>query len=326
MCAVIPYRLASVAFWRCYWITARPYLFFVSGVSGLAGLAVAPAIDWSRFQAAFLASFLSYGVGQALTDVFQVDTDSLSSPYRPLTQGKIRRGDVLGVSLLGLGLCALVFALLNPLNLLWGLLAVAGLLAYTPFKRRYWAGPLWNSWIVGLLPLMAFLCLTPSSAPWPTELALAIVSVGCSYAIFVLLGYLKDVSADRASGYQTLPVRFGWRATVAVSLLFGVVALVTSALLLRGAGLFARPLSLPDALALLFWLFGGLLLLLAHGRAWRERDERHAHRAIALVLRGYLLLHLGEAIAFLPVLAGPAVAFYLLFELGLKRRPERMQL
>ena len=36
-------------------------------------------------SSAFVASFLAYGFGQALTDWFRRDTDRLSAPYRPLS-------------------------------------------------------------------------------------------------------------------------------------------------------------------------------------------------------------------------------------------------
>jgi len=50
------------------------------------------------------------------------------------------------------------------------------------------------------------------------------MSVFGTYAVFVLIGYLKDVEADRATGYQTIAVRFGRRAAVLVSSVFGAVA------------------------------------------------------------------------------------------------------
>ena len=87
-------------------VTLRPYLFFVSGASGLVGLALAGEVPAAVLAPAFLAFFLSYGLGQALTDVFQTDTDALSSPYRPLVRGEIAGGPVLAVSLSGLALCA----------------------------------------------------------------------------------------------------------------------------------------------------------------------------------------------------------------------------
>src|SRR3569832_104450 len=90
------YPICSLGFLRSILITMRPYLLFVSGVAGCAGLALSPGeISIGKYLFAFIAFFLGYGFGQALTDVFQTDTDSISSPYRPLVRGIISKRSVL---------------------------------------------------------------------------------------------------------------------------------------------------------------------------------------------------------------------------------------
>ena len=141
-------------FWTAYWITMRPYLLFVSGAAGLAGLAFAADSSVIRIAVALIPLFFSYGLGQALTDCFQTDTDSLSSPYRPLVRGIISKKQVAAVSLAGLSLSLLILMSLNVAMLIPGILAVFGLLTYTFLKRTWWGGPPWNSWIVAMLPIM----------------------------------------------------------------------------------------------------------------------------------------------------------------------------
>ncbi len=319
--------LGSSAFWRAYAITMRPYLCFVSGAAGLVGLALPHRLAAPAFAAAFAAFFLSYGFGQALTDVFQTDTDALSSPYRPLTQGRLTKGQVTGVSLLGLALCGLVFAALDPWTLAASALGVFGLIAYTPFKRRWWGGPLWNAWVVGALTVIGFLAAGGGAGALAGDrkLWVAVASVLLSYAVFVLLGYFKDIAADRATGYRTLPVVAGWRASVFVSLGLALGAAAASAWLLTLLGAAQRPLDASLAAALGGWLVGLASLLGAHPFMLRLRQEREAHRAIAWTVRGFVLLHLGEAAVAWPVLTLPALVFYALFELVLASRPERSQ-
>ena len=112
-----PYRTLSTDFAKDYFITMRPYLLFVSGVTGICGMSFIDELSVSKAILIFLASFLSYGFGQALTDCFQTDTDSISSPYRPLTQGRISKSPVLAVSITGLILFISIFAIYNPVNL-----------------------------------------------------------------------------------------------------------------------------------------------------------------------------------------------------------------
>ncbi len=321
----VVHPVASAAFWRAYGVTMRPYLCFVSGAAGLVGLALANAVGWPAFAAAFAALFLTYGLGQALTDVFQTDTDAISSPYRPLTQGRITRAQVLPVSLVGLGACGLVLAALSLWTVPLSIAAVLGLVAYTWFKRRWWGGPLWNAWIVAVLPAIGFLAGGGRSPASSGPLAFAMVSVLFSYAVFVLLGYFKDISADRATGYNTLPVVAGWRTATWVSLAFGLLAVSASAVLLARLGALDGGTSPSVAVALPLWLAGVASVIGAHPFMLRLNKESEAHRAITWTVRGFVLLHLGESVAALSALAVPALLFYGLFELVMARRPERSQ-
>jgi 4-hydroxybenzoate polyprenyltransferase len=319
--ATTPFPVSHPAFWRAYWVTLRPYLFFVSGTSGLLGLALGEPLAPPLLAAALLAFSLSYGLGQALTDVFQTDTDALSSPYRPLVRGEISKASVLVVSVLGLAACVAVFALLSPFTLVLGGLGVLGLLAYTAAKRRFWAGPFWNAWIVGLLPAMGLLCASRSAvgALLHPGLTWAVAATLLGYAVFVLLGYFKDVEADRATGYLTLPVRFGRRVSVIVSGVAATLSVLASLQLLRAAQAALSPGALP-------WLAGSALLLGAHLRILPTTHDDEAHPAIAMVVRGYVLMRLGETVLLRAELALPALALYSLFELALLRRPCREQI
>ena len=315
---------ATAGFWRGYAVTLRPYLFFVSGAAGLVGLAAAPPLPLPAFALAFGAFFVSYGLGQALTDVFQTDTDSISSPYRPLVRGEIRRGAVLLVSLSGLTLCGLTLALFNPWNLALAAAAVGGLAAYTPLKRRWWGGPPCNAAVMALLPAMGFLCAEPSPMRVIASplLPLAAGSVFASYAVFVLLGYLKDVEADRATGYATIAVRFGRRTAVLASGAFCVAGLGASLLLLARARWSDASRWPGDVL----WLAGAIVLVAAHVKALAVQSDAEAFPAIALSVLGFLALHLGEASVLRPALAPLAAVLLVFFEATLARRPCREQI
>ncbi len=315
-----PFPIASLGFWRAYAVTLRPYLFFVSGAAGLVGLALTP-IGGGALVAAFAAFFLSYGLGQALTDVFQRDTDALSAPYRPLVRGELAPRTVAAVSLAGLAACSLVFALLDPRTLALAAAAVAGLATYTPLKRHFWGGPPWNSWIVALLPAIGTLC--GGGAESRGALGAACASVFFTYAVFVLLGYFKDVEADRATGYATLPVRFGRPVALATSAALLVPGVPASAWLVAQA---PAPASVPArALALALWALGLAWLGLAHLRLVGTTRDAEAHPGIALSVRGFVALHLGEAAILRGDLAVPGLVLLVLLEGALAARPCREQ-
>ena len=121
--SVYTYKLLSPSFIRAYIITMRPYLLFISGITGITGLSFVISINLTEGILILSASFLSYGFGQALTDCFQIDTDSISSPYRPLTQGIVSRTEFLIISGIGLTYCVTVFSIYYPPSLILGITA-----------------------------------------------------------------------------------------------------------------------------------------------------------------------------------------------------------
>lgn len=316
----------SPAFWRAFWITMRPYLIFVSGAAALVGMAFAPGSGLAALLPGFVPLFFSYGLGQALTDCFQMDTDALSSPYRPLVRGVISPKQVLAVSLIGLAAGVIMLASMNPEIVLLGIPAVAGLLTYTRLKRTWWGGPPWNSWIVALLPLMGRLIagdvrlagIFSDRHSYSAAFGLAVLAVFFGYANFVLMGYFKDISADRATGYRTLPVVFGWRPAAWAS---DVHALAAASL----TGLAIALLPDPFFLGRLAWIAGLTVNMRAQVGIHQIRDERLAHRPIADVVRSFILYCTAVILSlrpgWLPFMAG----FYLWFEVALKMRPEQRQ-
>jgi 4-hydroxybenzoate polyprenyltransferase len=315
----------SVDFWKAFWMTMRPYLIFVSGAAGLVGLAFIESPQTLRTILAFFPLFISYGLGQALTDCFQTDTDSISSPYRPLVQGVISKGQVLGVSLSGLMFGILILTYLNPYILILGFVAVLGLLGYTFFKKRWWAGPFWNSWIVALLPIIglmtarkySYVSVSPIAMVPSSTFIFAVFAILFAYGNFVVMGYLKDVTADRETGYRTFPVVFGWKATAVYSDI-----LATGAAIFTGLALYKSPSNIWGGTIFLFALaVNGLAQIKIH----RIREERKAHAPIANVVRAFILYALAVVISLKPNWMVFIAVFYLSFEAALKYRPEKTQ-
>ena len=313
--------VTSLRFWRAFTVTLRPYLMFLSLSAGLSGLALTqPGDIWPLYAVAF---FFSYGLGQAITDTFQTDTDALSSPYRPLVRGEISRRQVLIAALSGMAFCGAVIFSANPWAALPAVAGTAGLISYTWFKRRWWGGPPWNAWIMAMLPLMGVLCggLTLTSALARTDVVLAMIGVFATYVPFVILGYFKDISADAATGYQTILVRFGSKVSISVSLLHAIIGLAASVALVTNSsnGFSFQP-------AWLLWGLGWMLLLAAHVRLWIDDSEATAYFGIELSASAFVAIHLGQAAILQPGFTGLSLAAYAISVLMLWRRPQRAQI
>jgi 4-hydroxybenzoate polyprenyltransferase len=291
---------------------------FVSGAAALVGLALGRA-PIAHVVPAFVVLFLSYGLGQALTDVFQTDTDALSAPERPLVQGTIDKRTVLIASLGGLAACAAVLVWLSAAAVVPAAIAVIMLATYTPLKRLWWAGPPWNSAVVALLPLLGCMAGGTGLAEALADGAVraAMVSSFGTYAVFVLLGYLKDVEADRATHYNTVAVRFGRRAAVVGSAAFATLGLAASVWLVQPR--------LAASAATVLWCVGAVVLVSAHVLAWKSTTDQDAWPGIQAAVHGFVALHLGEAAVIKP---GWTMIAWLLFGasiVAMLRRPVRRQ-
>ncbi len=322
-------KLLSLDFWRAYWKTMRPYLLFISGAAGMAGLASGPARNLGVILITFPVFFFAYGFGQALTDCFHIDTDSISSPYRPLVKGIIGRTQVLVVSLTGLISGSAVLFLFNPWAFLFGLLAVFGTATYTYFKRRWWGGPLYDAWIVALLPLIGALVVSgpgfDTARLFQNGILLPIMlSVFFSYANFVLMGYFKDITADKQSGYETFVVVFGWKKAAFVSDVLAILSVLASGWgiifwLVTTESVPCRWISIPVFLAAV------VTLAAAQINIHRTRDEKKAYLPIAHVVRGFILLLMAETCLLKPSWILAVVIFYAGFEWILRKRPAKEQ-
>jgi geranylgeranylglycerol-phosphate geranylgeranyltransferase len=321
---VAVYPVFSLGFMRSYLITMRPYLLFVSGVAGWAGLALSPSeISFGKYIFAFVAYFLGYGFGQALTDVFQTDTDSISSPYRPLVRGIISKKSVMSFSLFGLIAIGAILTYLNKFNICILSASAIGLLTYTYFKKNYWMlGPFWNSWIVMLLPLSGFICTKESFSVFiglNQNLVLLCIMSFFSYANFVVIGYLKDITADRETGYRTFPVVFGWNPTLWLGDINLLISFFITYYLVYTSDNF---IAFPFLTAALIIGASGQL----YGHLTKNKTEKNSAIPVAATVRYFILLHLSVIVSYKPAWAIFAFLFYLLFEMVLKGRPQKEQI
>ena len=323
---IVRHNFLSRGFLGAYITTMRPYLLFVSGITGISGMSFGGSIAWGKSIAIFVSCFFSYGFGQAMTDCFQIDTDSLSSPYRPLVQGTVSRPVVFTVSMLGLVACVSALAVESSINLLLGALAGFGLITYTPFKRKWWAGPFYNAWIVVVLFLMAMSAASAGGAgSFPRPASWAVFAVFFGYANFVLAGYFKDVEADRATNYRTLPVVFGRAVSALASDALALLTVIPTFAAMWE--IHSPPASRTiQPLSILFAAGGIAAAVRAQLRLHRVRRDSEAHPAIALTVHAYILLLSAVVSLQKPEWGGFLVLHYLAFVLVLKGRPAREQI
>lgn len=310
----------TIRFLTAYIVQMRPYLLFVSGVAGLAGLSKAtyfnPSFDdeWM----AFIPMFLGYGFGQALTDCFQMDTDKISAPFRPLSKGLISVTSVLITSLAGLVICGLLLLALHPYSFYLSVVVMLLVYSYSYLKRKSPVlGPVPNALAVSLLPLMGFYAGLGKDSHYTgiTAWELPLITF-FSYANFVLMGNLKDISADKKTGYRTFPVVFGWNRTVIAG---GI--LVTTALVVFWLTAHRGLYQMIFGIAASILLYGGIL----NAFLQENKTEKNSIFSILMLLRGYIVLHIALVLQYREEWLPIAVLLYVLFEAALYLRPSKVQ-
>lgn len=266
----------------------------------------------------FVPFFLSYGFGQALTDCFQTDTDKLSAKYRPLSQGILSIKQVAVVSMIGLLICGSILIYLNIINIIPVLLSIIGLATYSYIKKNFWfLGPLYNAIVVSLLPLMGYLCFANTSSIDYQLITSIVFIVLVAYSIFVLMGYLKDIEADRATHYQTFPVVWGWYKTVYVSDFLYLIVFVSLFMnnLISGRGYFFYSIAILSA------LFGQY-----KGHFPKSSTETYAAFPIEQTVRSFILVTFTIIVGLDQTLIWLLIMGYIIFEIVLYFRPERNQI
>ncbi|WP_419418567.1 UbiA family prenyltransferase [Legionella sp. D16C41] len=308
----------TFSFWQNYFILMRPYLLFISGITGLLGMAQAQAPFSPTFIVLFVIFFFSYGVGQALTDCYQIDTDSLSSPYRPLVTGQLNKESVFLISLSFLTLASAILAVENYYNIFVASLATVGLMTYTFFKRRFWGGPLYNGWIVAALYVLAFQSFKPLN--WQdTQVILTLFTVLFAYAHFVLVGYFKDIEADRKTAYYTLPVVYGRKVSCHISTLLTTAALSCSWLLLHLEQSINYISLLIFLISLSTYGIGQILL-------YQNKTDETAYKPILFSVHAYLLLISSLILQLRPDWLLFMLIYYGFFIFSLRYRPCKAQI
>ena len=314
------YPIHTIQFWKNYAIQMRPYLLFISGIAGLSGMLMSKGsvqLGWDSVII-FIPFFTGYGFGQALTDCFQTDTDKLSSPYRPLSKGIISVRSTLIISVTGLLLSGIIFYLFSITGFFLSMLIVFGLATYSYIKKHFWfAGPFYNSWIVALLPVIGFFSLTSEDfKEYITDNSFFILVTFFSYTSFVLIGYLKDIDADRATNYKTFPVVFGWEKTVIAG---DCIALLTL--------LFFWISFNFDLTPLIAGLAGSIVIIYGQIAAHNIKEQTIEEALIPILstVRSFVLFHIAIILQFHSYLWPYALLYYGLFEWALYKRPSKYQ-
>ncbi|MFG2196435.1 UbiA family prenyltransferase [Streptomyces sp. NPDC048639] len=258
--------------------TWRPYTLWYPGLVGVAGAALAGGSPSpGALGVAWAAPTLGWLGGHYLGDFFDRRLDAIGKPQRPIPSGRLSpRAAVICGTGCAVG-AAVVTVLVSWLALVLVAAAMAGVVAYAKvFKARGLSGNAVRGALTAITVLHGALTVT-GQPPWrvlPFALVFAVHDTASN-----LVGTLRDVAADRAGGYRTLPVLRGVRPAAVTA-----ARLYAAALALASACAWLVPASPVGCLALLL-LAGGCgaaayLPLLRPGREITPPRALAAHEVL----------------------------------------------
>jgi geranylgeranylglycerol-phosphate geranylgeranyltransferase len=269
----------------------RPINCLITFISVWIGAVVAGDTHLSpEIFAAALSAFFIAAFGNVTNDIFDIVVDSIGKPDRPLVKGTISKKDaqIAAVILAGAGL-ALSFAV-GAWATLVALVAIAALLAYTPFLKGI---PFVGNLTVAVIAALAFVY--------------GGMAVGRPFGALILSGFaflmhfgrelvkdIEDRAADARAGHRTAatlsharPARL---AAIVIFTLLIVATFIPAAIGFYGAGYFLAVLIGTD-----FFLVESAHLLA------RTKSKTEMHRiavwlkvAMPFGLLAVLIGHLGR--------------------------------
>jgi geranylgeranylglycerol-phosphate geranylgeranyltransferase len=201
----------------------RPHYFVFPGAAALAGAAAAPSVQsLSSVVIVSVATALSWGIGQLINDLVDVEADRIDAPHRAGVRGLLPEGPTVAIAILLAIVVAIAVASVGPLAL--GLLVVSALLllGYHPAKTVPGLGNLAHGALMGSVAALGFV----SAAPEALERSVRVVAVIAIFAgVYLQANYEKDAAGDRAAGYRTLAHVLGLRRSALVRLAGGLAGL-----------------------------------------------------------------------------------------------------
>jgi len=176
----------------------------------------------------FSSVFLISAASLILNDYFDLESDRINAPTRPLPAGLVTECDVIllfiGVTIVGLA----TSALLGFMSLLVGLLAwTVGFLYNWRFKKSGLPGNLMVSFSVGMTFIFGGIAVGRpfEVAVWFFGILAALINLGEEIAADAM-----DVEGDRQAGSRSLPVLFGQESAIRISAAIFLLVIATSAL------------------------------------------------------------------------------------------------
>ena len=199
----------------------------------------------------FLSFFFISATALILNDYFDLETDRINAPQRPLPSGMVTKRDVLVLSIVVALLGFLASALISLTALLVAFVVwVAGVLYNWRFKRTGFLGNLIVSFSVGMTFIFGGIAVgnLNNTVVWWFGVIAMLIDLGEEIAADAM-----DIEGDRLAGSRSLAITLGEEKALRISgVVFGSVVLISGIPFVAGwlEWIYLLPISIMDAVIL----------------------------------------------------------------------------
>ena len=207
---------------------SRPYTVIWCGLVSLAGACIAFR-DFPPLTTAVLVTFIpmmGWIAGLYLTDYFDRKLDLIQKPHRPIPSGRIHKNEALAI---GGVFATLGFLLSFPLGL-YNILLVfpVAVLVFTYAKFTKSQGIIGNI-NRGTVIVAAYFFGVFSTGQSIESIPLYIWLLSIMFFVHDtnsnLIGAIRDMWGDKKGGYKTIPVKYGIKKSMYISLILSIIYL-----------------------------------------------------------------------------------------------------
>lgn len=286
-----------MTFLRNFLSNLRLDFLFISSSCAMAGMAYGNQTSRLLFLLALIPFFFCYGFGKTLTD----ELSRFS-----------KRKTVIKTNVIGLFLCAVWIALVNPWNILFIILSLLAIGGYVALRKKgYLSSPMYLGFVIVFLPIMGLLGMGGQMGDLiKSQMLWLYVFTLCSFANLVLMCQLKAIQTDQSLGIKTIPAILGWNGVVLLGDLFVVLSVVAAGMTINYA----------DNLALVVFVAGSVVAIAGQVKAHltKKRGQSIDQFIIHSTIRSFVLWHLAVFVGERSDFNYFSIAFYILFEASLQ--------
>jgi len=301
-------------FWKQYVLSCSPFIAFVTGTTALAALSLYSGGSLSGLAVPFFVFFLLFAAAYGLYSALTIDARNWPSA--------LDEGHVITVSSIIIFLGSISLAYWNLWNVPFLMVLIAGTLV-SAFTSSYWWGTLFfKPATLAVIPIMAALTVDQGTVANididSGSLTYLVLSVFFSGAVYVLLNSISQVAIDEKRGDKSLPLLFGSKVSLLVSLGLTMFAFIFSISLLRPLNFISSPLSWQQFAIQVLWGGGFFILFYLHysmvPRSVISDSEENIRPDVKGIVRALVLIRCAEAAAFNSELLPVVLVIALLFE------------